>query len=55
MGKINLNKKEYFTVISYKEIKGKIIVQCSINDKPYNFIVDTGAPVTITQELYDEL
>mgnify|MGYP006145954341 CR=1 FL=1 len=51
----SVNKKEYFTVISYKEVKGKIIVQCSINDKPYNFIVDTGAPVTITQELYNEL
>ncbi len=51
----SVNKKEYFTVISYKEVKGKIIVQCSINNKPYNFIVDTGAPVTITQELYNEL
>lgn len=49
------DKKEYFTVIDYKEVKGKIIVQCSINNKPYRFILDTGAPVTITQDVFEAL
>lgn len=51
----NTDKKKYFTVIDYKEVQGKIIVQCTVNDKPYNFIVDTGAPVAITQEVFNQL
>jgi hypothetical protein len=48
-------QKKYFTTIPYKEVKSKIIVQCHINGKPYNFIVDTGAATSITPALYKEL
>ena len=57
---VNLNKggtnqKNYYTVIPYKEVKSKVIVQCTINGKPYNFIVDTGAGLSITPKLFKEL
>ena len=45
----------YFLVISYENIKGKIIVGSVINGKTYRFILDTGAPMTISSNLYDEL
>ena len=48
-------QKKYFTTIPYKEVKSKVIIQCLINGKPYNFIVDTGAATTITPALYKEL
>jgi len=57
---VNLNKggtkqKHYYTVIPYKEVKSKVIVQCSINGKPYNFFVDTGAAMSITPKVFKEL
>lgn len=48
-------QKKYFTTIPYKEIKNKVIVECSINNRPYRFIVDTGAATTITPALYKQL
>jgi len=57
---VNLNKggtkqKHYYTVIPYREVKSKVIVQCSINGKPYNFFVDTGAAMSITSKVFKEL
>ncbi len=49
------SQKKYFTTIPYKEVKTKVIIQCFINNKPYNFIVDTGAITTISPALYKEL
>lgn len=49
------SQKKYFTSIPYKEVKSKVIIQCFINNKPYNFIVDTGAITTISPQLYKEL
>jgi len=49
------SQKKYFTAIPYKVVKNKVIVQCHINGKPYNFIVDTGAATTITPALYKQL
>ena len=49
------SQKKYFTTIPYKEVKNKVIIQCTINGKPYNFIVDTGAVTSITPALYKEL
>ncbi|MXN91056.1 hypothetical protein GR160_07420 [Flavobacterium sp. Sd200] len=48
-------QQKYFTTIPYKEVKSKVIVECFINNKPYKFIVDTGAATTITPALYKEL
>lgn len=47
--------KNYFTTISYSEIKGKIIMQAELNGKTYNFIFDTGAPTAISQRIVEEL
>ena len=55
MNKGGTSQKKYFTTIPYKDVKTKVIVQCHINGKPYNFIVDTGAITTITPALYKEL
>jgi hypothetical protein len=55
LNKGKTTQKNYFTAISYKEVKGKIIVKCEINGKPCNFIVDTGASVCISEKLYNEL
>jgi len=49
------NQKNYYTTIPYRELKSKVIVQCSINGKPYNFIVDTGAAMSITPKVFKEL
>ena len=48
-------QSHYFSVLAYKEVKSKIIVQCSINGRPHNFILDTGAATTISQALFKEL
>lgn len=48
-------QKDYFSVIPYENVKGKIIVSAKINHKNFRFILDTGAPNVITQSLYDEL
>lgn len=48
-------QNNYFTVISYENVKGKIILSAKINNKAYRFILDTGAPNTITQSLYNEI
>jgi len=55
MNKGGTKQKKYFTTIPYKDVKTKVIVQCHINGRPYNFIVDTGAATTITPKLYKEL
>ena len=58
---INLNQgsikqKKYLQKIPY-EIMGEhlIIVPVTINGKTYNFLFDTGAPLTISDRLYKEL
>lgn len=48
------NQKDYFSKISYENIMGKIIVTASIKNKPYRFILDTGAPNGISKSLYNE-
>lgn len=48
-------QKNYFTTIPYKEIKSKVIVECLIDGKPYRFIVDTGAGMSITPKVFKEL
>jgi predicted aspartyl protease len=46
---------EYFAVIPYENVKGKIIIKAVINEKLYRFILDTGAPTTVTKDLYNDL
>jgi len=50
-----IKQKHYLQVIPYQKINGHLIVQVTINDKMYNFIFDTGAPLVISDKLYKEL
>jgi len=52
-GKIKQNK--YIESVTYQKIKNKIIVDVSINNKPYKFLFDTGASFAISKKLYEEL
>ena len=49
------SQKNYFTQIPYTEVKSKVIVACTIQGKPYRFIVDTGAGMSITPKVFNEL
>lgn len=40
----SVNSKEYFEVIQYEFVLGKIVIPVTINQKTYKFILDTGAP-----------
>jgi len=48
-------QKNYFTSIPYKEVKSKVIVECTIQGRTYHFIVDTGAGMSITPKVFNEL
>ena len=57
---INLNQgfteqKDYFITIPYTEIQGKIIIEILLNNKNRKFVVDTGAPTSITEKLVHDL
>lgn len=49
------NQQEYFTSIPYENINGKIILKVKVKEKTYRFILDTGAPTSISSELFNEL
>jgi predicted aspartyl protease len=49
------NQSEYFSSIPYENINGKILLNVKIKDKFYRFILDTGAPTSISSKLSDEL
>ena len=46
---------DYFSSIPYENINGKVILYVKIKDKSYRFLLDTGAPTSISSKLYDEL
>lgn len=48
-------QKNYNVSVPYKDIRGLVIVKAFINNKAYDFIVDTGALTAISQELCNEL
>lgn len=48
-------KENYFSRISYDTVSAKIIVPVQIDGKTYRFILDTGAPTTISTELFQKL
>ena len=48
-------QKKYLQKIPYQNINGKLIVPVTINGKTYNFFIDTGAPLTISDRLFKEL
>lgn len=50
-----VNAKDYFEEIKFDFIKNKVVVPIIINNKEYKFIIDTGAPNLISNELYELL
>jgi len=55
-GTINANQgsvenKTYFSSIPYQELNGKIIIEIAIEDVNYKFLLDTGAPTSISKRL----
>jgi len=57
---INLNQgsikqEKYLQKIQYQNINGKIVVPVTINGKMYKFIIDTGAPLTISEKLFKDI
>lgn len=55
LNQISIKQKRYLQKISYQNMDGKLIVPVSINGKTYNFLFDTGAPLTISDKLFKEL
>ena len=55
LNKGHIAQKNFYTIIPYVEINGKIIIEVSINKKKRKFILDTGAPLSITENLYREI
>ena len=51
----SIKQKKYLEKVPYQNIDGKIIVPVTINGKTYNFIIDTGASLTISDKLCKEL
>ncbi len=47
--------ENYYEEIPYEEITGKIIINIPFNGKSRRFLLDTGAPTTISKSLYKEL
>lgn len=45
----------YYSSLQYENINDKIIIKIKINDRIYRFILDTGAPTTISTKLFDQL
>jgi len=46
---------DYFSIIPYQNIRSKVIVESVVAGETFRFIVDTGAPTTISQKLRDKL
>jgi hypothetical protein len=54
---LNLGQAEqagYYTKIPYRNVNGKIVIEVLLNGKIRKFIVDTSAPLTISEDLFDE-
>jgi hypothetical protein len=45
----------YYTELSYEDIRWAPIIKVNINGKEYRFLLDTGAPNAISKKLFDEL
>lgn len=50
-----IKEKNYLTTIDFESIKGKIIIDVKINNQIRKFILDTGAPTSISENLLAEL
>ena len=51
----SIKQKNYLQKIPYENVNGLIVVPVDINGKTYNFVIDTGASLAISDKLYKEL
>jgi len=51
----SVEPKKYYEEVSFELVYEKIVVPVIINNKSYHFLVDTGAPNIISNELFAEL
>lgn len=49
-----IKQKKYHTTFDFENVKGKIIIDVKINNKIRKFILDTGAPTSISAEITSE-
>ena len=47
-------ESKYFIELPYEKVKGKIIINVTLNDKVLKFILDTGAPTAIRKGLSND-
>lgn len=50
-----IKEKEYYKAFDFENIKGKIIIDVKINNQIKKFILDTGAPLSISEKLSAEM
>lgn len=48
-------EENYLIELPYENIRGKIIITVQISGQPKRFILDTGAPVAISEGVYQEI
>ena len=58
--KVRFNKgrsvqKNYYTEVTYKELKSKLIIPVQIEGETYQFLFDTGAPNLISHFLKNQI
>lgn len=46
---------DYYSSIPFENVNGKIILSVKVKNKTCRFILDTGAPTSISSKLFDEL
>lgn len=51
----DVDRKDYLISLPYENVAGKIIIPVTINSHSYRFLLDTGSPVVLSQELYELL
>ncbi len=49
-----IKQKKYHTTFDFENVKGKIIIDVKINNKIRKFILDTGAPTSISADIVSE-
>lgn len=50
-----IKEKKYLTSFDFENIKGKIIIEVTVNNQIRKFILDTGAPTSISDSLLSEI
>lgn len=51
----NVTANEYLIELPYQNVNDKIIIEVVLKGKKRRFLLDTGAPLAISQELFEEL